>query len=307
MYHFIVNPHSQTGKGKKIWETLQEEIERRKVQYTVHYTKHAGHATELSREIAKTCQGVKTIIIVGGDGTANEVINGIDDFSDIIFGYIPTGSSNDLARGLNLKLKPMEALDHVLSPKRIKYVDYGSVTYKDGTFRKHFFVSSGIGYDADICYDALTSPIKLFLNRFHLGKFTYIAIAVKQILSNRPFQTTAIFDGMQKRTIENTVFIASMNHRYEGGGLPMAPNADFTDGELNVCIVNNFPKYKIFLLMPTIFFGKHILFKGVELVKCRSIELITDRPVTIHADGEYGGTKEHITVTCHQRKLRFLL
>lgn len=307
MYHFIVNPHSRTGKAKKLWEKIKAELQNRGVKYTAYFTEYPGHATKLAKSICASWDGIKQIVIVGGDGTANEVINGLSGYPDILLGYIPVGSSNDLARGLGLPKNPMTALQHILSPKRYQYVDHGILSYYDGTAPKRFGVSAGIGYDADVCYEALTSRLKLFLNRLGLGKLTYILIAVKQIISNRPVDVEALIDGRQKRFFKKAVFLAAMIQKYEGGGLPMAPTADNSDGKFAVCAVSNLPKWKMFLVMPSIFFGKHVMIKGVEIINCTTIELKASEPMVLHTDGEYAGTKDYVRFACLPEQIRMFI
>ena len=97
MYYFIVNPASRSGNGKYVWQKAEKILDQENTEYRVYFTSYQGHATKLARDI--TARGERlTLIAVGGDGTVNEVLNGIRDFSRVIFGYIPTGSSNDFAR-----------------------------------------------------------------------------------------------------------------------------------------------------------------------------------------------------------------
>ena len=96
MYYFIVNPGSRSRNGKVVWQTIEEILEREQVEYRVYFTSYRYHATKLAKEI--TSRGEKlTLVTVGGDGTVNEVVDGIQDFNKVTFGYIPTGSSNDFA------------------------------------------------------------------------------------------------------------------------------------------------------------------------------------------------------------------
>ena len=84
-------------------------------------------------KICRKYDGIKTIVVLGGDGTLNEVINGIENFDDVTLGYIPSGSSNDLARSLKIPRKPKKSLEMVLRPSRYIYLDYGEITFGDGS------------------------------------------------------------------------------------------------------------------------------------------------------------------------------
>ena len=99
MYTFIVNPNARSGLGKKVWGNLESILKKRNVPYEVYFTKYQKHATKVTSKI--TSDGENHVVVaLGGDGTVNEVVNGIQDFEKTFFGYIPIGSSNDFARGL---------------------------------------------------------------------------------------------------------------------------------------------------------------------------------------------------------------
>ncbi len=315
MYHFIVNPGSRTGKGQKIWNEIEAELKRRNISYRVYFTEHAGHATEYAGQISAEALGDKKIVFVGGDGTANEVINGLTNLNELTVGYIPTGSGNDLARGLGIPRKPLEALEVVLSSKEYKYFDIGTVVYHKSSKdtektsepkSRRFSVSSGVGYDADICYAVLTSKLKKVLNKIRLGKLIYYLIGIKQAMTNKPAKTIITIDGKEKIEYNKMVFIANMIHRCEGGGLPMGPSADPHDGMLTSCLVEDMSRLRLLLLMPTIFRAKHIKHRGVHLITCHDIRIETDRPMVIHTDGEFGGKHEDISLSC-KNKLRFMV
>ena len=127
MYIFIVNPNSRSGMGSRIWNTVEPVLNERNIRYRVFFTKYQCHAVKLVREITSDGQA-HTIIILGGDGTVNEAVNGIADLSKITLGYIPTGSSNDFARSLRLPTDPLAALDNILRPSRYLSVPIGILT-----------------------------------------------------------------------------------------------------------------------------------------------------------------------------------
>lgn len=307
MYHFIINPHSRTGKARFLWEQLKEELKHRNVEYKEYFTERPGHATTFAKQICEENQGIKNIIIVGGDGTANEVINGIVSYKEVVLGYIPTGSSNDLARGLQLPKTPQKALEHILNPKRFQSIDHGIITYLDNNTSHKFAVSCGIGYDASVCKEALRSKAKKTLNKIGLGKLTYLYIGIKQIFQNIPTDAEIIINGKKSITVKNVIFIASMIHKYEGGGLLMAPTAKSNDRKLTVCIVSNISKLKILFLMPTLFFGKHTLSKAVQLFDCDTLEIKTKNPSIVHTDGEFGDYHKHMRLSCTKEQIRMIV
>ena len=180
MYYFIINPRSRSNRGLAIWKELEVYLNDNKINYQYMLTEFPGHATELASKWS-TDFTAEAIIILGGDGTINEVINGISDFSSIPLAYIPTGSSNDFARSMKLPAKPIDCLRRILNYPAETFLDVGMITSED--MQHYFMVSSGIGFDASVCKEAMNSRAKNILNRIGLGKITYFVIALKQLIS----------------------------------------------------------------------------------------------------------------------------
>ena len=114
MIHFIVNEHSRSGKGVRVWRQIEALLKKEEEPYRIWRTEYVGHATKLAKEISNLDEKEIKLVVVGGDGTINEVVNGIADFGKIRFGIIPTGSGNDCARGLGISGKPEELLLRIL-------------------------------------------------------------------------------------------------------------------------------------------------------------------------------------------------
>jgi YegS/Rv2252/BmrU family lipid kinase len=307
MYHFIINPKSRTGNGIKIWTTIKNELDRLTITYTFHYTKYKFHATKLTEEICNEYTGIKNIVVLGGDGTVNEVINGITNFKEVILGYIPSGSSNDLARSLQLPKEPLECLKRILKPKQFRYVDIGVINLNQSELSRKFAVSSGVGFDAAICEETFRSNLKYMLNKLKLGKLTYILIALKQLLFCNFMDGDVKIDGNQIKQFSKILIITSMIHKYEGGGMLIAPGADPSDGKLSICIVHGLSRLQILCLLPTLLIGKHIHFKGVETFTTSDIHIKLQEPAHIHLDGEYPGTYNDIQVSCLANVLRLIV
>lgn len=308
MYYFIINPKSSSGRGIRYWWAVKNELDTQQITYTAAFTKHTGHATEIARQICIDNAGIKNIVVLGGDGTFNEVINGIDNYKEVLLGYIPSGSSNDLARSLKIPKDPVQALTRILKPKKFKYQDIGMITFCDHDVPpRKFACSSGMGYDANVCNEVQTSVLKKRLNRFGAGKFVYLAVAIKQILTIKPSDATIIADGIKKGTFQKVLLVSSMIHKYEGGGLLMAPDADPCDGRLSVTLVHGLNNLKAFFLLPTIISGNHVKFKGVETFHCKEIEITYDNDTSVHTDGEIPCVCSHIRVSCIPEQIRMIL
>ena len=308
MYHVIINPASRSGKGLKLWkEVVEPLLHKEGVAYRSYFSRESGDVARLAAEITTAEHDTEnlTLIILGGDGTVNEALQGIADTSRVTLGYIPTGSSNDFARDLNIPKDPAEALNRILHTGTVHTMDMGTLTYPDG-FCRRFAVSCGIGFDAAVCEESLRSRIKAFCNKIGLGKLTYLGIALKQLLGARRVSCDLELDGQPPVHIRNLLFIACMNHRYEGGGFLFAPKARDNDGIMNLCVVGDIPKLVILFALPTAYFGAHYIFKGVTPYKASRIRIRASRPLWMHTDGEVLPQTSEFTAECCRDALKVI-
>lgn len=329
MIYFIVNTTSGTGQGIKVWKEIHQELKTREVDFKAFETKYAGHAIELAKKIS-ALPGNKNLVIVGGDGTINEVLNGIVDFEYLRVGVIPNGSGNDFARGLKLPKDPIKNLNQILevideSENDVDCytgIDLGQVAYeKDGEEQHRLFgISAGVGLDAIVCKRALTSKLKKALNKIKLGKLTYILLTVHTLFSMetsdmemKMWNDLPDMEEDKDREYEITlpykklIFMAAMNQFAEGGGVPMAPKANCTDGKLSFSSASGIPKTKTFFCLPFLMakMQKHI--KGFDIVDGAIAKLHIANPMVLHADGEYCGEVTDVTFTCLPQKMKYLM
>lgn len=284
-YDFIINPESRSGLGETTWKMIEPELKKQRVRYRIHMTAKRKDAGKIAEELTSDGRG-HTFVVLGGDGTLNEVINGIREPEKVTLGYIPIGSSNDFARGLRLPKDPMAALEAVLHPGKVIRMDVGVIS--DGTRSRRFLVSAGIGFDASVCHEVCVSRWKVILNRLGLGKLSYAVVALDRLAKDRPAHLTLTMEDGSRREFPGTYFAAFMNLPYEGGGFKFCPDASPEDGLLDVIVAHGLPVPKILCLLPLAFGGKHIGFKGITILKCRSVRVEADTPLPLHTDGEPG-------------------
>ena len=223
MYSFIINPNARSGKGLRAWKLIEKRLEEKSVPYQVFSTKYQGHATQIARTLTQE-KDCRSLIVLGGDGTLNEAVNGIADLARVTLGYIPIGSSNDFARSLGLEQDPLKALEKLLTPSGYIPVNIGSLCWGREHTRR-FVVSAGLGFDAGVCHQVAVSRLKVFLNRIGLGKLSYAAVAVGLLLSLTPRRMTLTLDDQTPLEFDRTYFAAVMNHPYEGGGFRFCPTS----------------------------------------------------------------------------------
>ncbi len=311
MLYFIVNQTAQTGKSSKVWEKVQTLLADVDVKYKFYMTEYENHATELARMISQMDDPDICIIVVGGDGTMNEVINGIVDFERVRFGIIPAGSGNDFGRGLGIGKNTEENVKRIVKAYQngrecYRPMDLGKVSWDGGTRSRFFGISSGVGMDAIVCKKALHSGMKTFLNKLHLGKMTYILLTIQTLFSMDTATVEVEYD-KESRRFERLIFMAAMNLRAEGGGVPMAPKATPFDGRLSLSSASGIPKWRTFFCLPILVAARHERIKGFHVTDSTFARVTISKPFVLHADGEYCGDVTEATFTCETNKLHMLL
>ena len=171
---------------------------------------------------------------------------------------------------------------------------------------RKFDVSAGIGFDAAVCEEALSSGTKNFLNKIGLGKLTYASIAIRQILHSTRTGCDIETDNGQRIHYDHLIFAAAMIHHYEGGGFKFAPDAILDDGMFDLVTGGDMSVFQILTTLPLAFFGKHYGRKGIHHIRAGQIRIKTETPLWVHTDGEVLLKSNDITLTCFPGKLALL-
>jgi YegS/Rv2252/BmrU family lipid kinase len=307
MIHFIINPASSSGKGADVWNSVEKLLKAENITYEAYITESADKTRELVGSLTAPGQPECHLVVLGGDGTLNVVLNSIQCFENTILSCIRTGSGNDFARNMKIPKDADKALYGILHNENEICLDYGVVAYEDELTgekkTKRFIISSGAGYDADICEEANRSRLKNVLNKVHLGKLVYVAIGVKQIFTRNAVKAVIRMDEEVIR-VPGLFFAVGMIHEKEGGGVPFCPHADPTDGGFHVCLVRNMPKWKLLLAVMLVYVKKHLLFKNITEHECKKLQLKLEKPQWFHVDGETPCRVKRLSMECKQG-LRF--
>lgn len=278
------------------------------VEFKVHVPQRVGHATEIARNISSLPEDDIKIVVVGGDGTINEVLNGITDFSRVKMGLIPTGSGNDFTRGMKLpRHNQKKALDIILNSKGDTKIDLGRSTVLSTGDSRIFGISSGFGLDAIVGTGINDAKIKKILNWVHLGKLSYAFLTVQTLFTMKTYSVSLKFDDDAPLFFNKLIFLAAMNFKAEGGGVPMAPKARGDDGDLSICMAAGVPKFLTFLLFPLLCMGLHSHSKGFYLRNCKSLVLESDSKSILHTDGELVGNVDKVKFEVLPQKLTMLV
>lgn len=312
MLYFIANEMARTGKGVGVWRQVQIELREKKIPYKVYMTEYKEHATELAKKISEKEEEDICIVVVGGDGTLNEVINGITDFEKVRLSLIPAGSGNDFARNLGIKKSPQERLARILEcveqgPDCYERIDLGVAQWPQAKKPRKYAISSGVGMDALVCKKNATSKIKVIMNKLGLGKVSYLIVTVQSLLTMETADMAVKVDGSNTLNFKRTIFAAAMNAKAEGGGVPMAPKASVQDGLLSTCFVYKFSKFGAFIRLPFLATGTHEHFNGFKVFDCEKIDIKIKKPMALHTDGEYLGDVTEVSYSCLPGEMRFMV
>jgi len=267
----IVNPISGRGTGARVAPEIESILKRLELDYDMAYTEHPLHAIKLTEEAAQN--GYDVVVAVGGDGTANEVLNGVVQANQkstakkVTMGLLPIGQGNDFAYGLGVPLNLDDACQ-LLKENYRRSIDVGLVRggqFPDG---RYFGNSVGIGFDAVVGFVALRQK------RLH-GFLSYLLATLK---------TIQIGD---QEIVKYTLMISIMNGRRLGGGFMMAPEAAMDDGSLDLCIVDQVSRARIATLIPHFLKGTQATQDPVSTVSANQVNVhALEGVLPAHADGE---------------------
>lgn len=307
MYYFIVNPNAGSGRGSKVWKKVEKQLNRQCIEYQAFVTEKTGDAAGYASGLTEGCREPRIIITVGGDGTMNEVLDGLAFCGPVTLGYIPAGSGNDLAKSLKLPRKPSRCLKKILNPRYHKLMDYGVMSYGEQMEHRRFLVSAGIGMDGAVCQELTESGIKQALNKLCLGKLGYTVVGIRQLFLACPVKGYLLLDRIQKVELNHIYFVSAHIHPYEGGGFKFAPAADPCDGRLTLCVVHHGAKIRLFPFLVRSIVGHQKKYRGVRSYDCQEVEIHVERPMPVHADGESCMCQKEVQLRCVPGKVRMIV
>lgn len=281
----IVNPRAGKNRAGRELPTLMKALDVAGATYEIHTTKHRNHAAELAIEAATA--GASTVVAVGGDGTVNEVVNGlmsIDAESRPRFGVVAAGSGADFVRSFDLPEHTNTLARGIIGDTRP--IDIGLMEFEDGSPR--FFANlANIGLAAATVERAERLPRGL-------GKARYIVAFWPVLARYSKCQITVVVNG--ERFSEDAHNLLLANGRYAGGGMHFSPHSDPSDGLFDAQM-NIGPKRQAVTLIPKIYRGKHLPDKRILQVSGAQFEIDAERPLIVEADGELlGHTPVKVTV-----------
>ncbi|MGB9746097.1 MAG: diacylglycerol/lipid kinase family protein [Bacteroidales bacterium] len=283
----IVNPNAGGRRGEHEWPGIRKLLQNEGFLFDPVLTEAPMHAVSLAQE--GVARGYRDIIAVGGDGTLNEVANGVlhqqkVPATEINLGMITVGTGNDWARMFSVPSGFTGAI-RVLKEKKTRLQDVCRVKFgTNGSTGERFFVNlAGIGFDAEVVKRTNREKMK-----GHSNSMIYLWYLLTTLFSYRSTRLQII---AEERERKGEYFDISIGiGKYNGGGMMTVPYAIADDGLLDVTLIRKIGKWEVIRSLPLLFNGKIGQNKKVEIFRTRSIEITSDPPVNLEADGEALGT-----------------
>lgn len=284
-YLVIVNPNSGSRKGLKDWDLIAKLLVQYGIEFDNIFTEHKNHAIEISRKAV--LDGYRKIIVVGGDGTMNEVINGV--FSQdkvqtkkIKIGMIPVGTGNDWGRMYDIP-NNYEAAIKIIQNNNTFIQDAGKINYENAENHIRYFVNmAGMGYDALVAQK--TNSMK---EQGKGGPFAYLINLFLGLIQYKFNHMNIAIDGEQK--YNGKVFSISIGIcKFNGGGMMQLPDAVPDNGKFDITLIKKASKFKVITNIKNLYDGSFVKIPEVETFTGKKIEIIA-RPkhsVFLEADGE---------------------
>ena len=274
MHHvFIINPIAGKGHAVQMIGDIKSRFKDFIQSFEISITEAPEHATEIAKKAASGGEEVR-IYSVGGDGTLNEVVNGIAGFPNVELGIIPCGSGNDIARYLYPVMDPLKLI-RVLPISTSKTIDLGKLN------EKYFFNIASIGFDAEVVRNSR------YFKRFPLisGSMSYILAVLVTLIKCKKYKLRITLDN--KTPIEKDFLLTIFaNGSYYGGGMLAAPSAKMDDGIFDFYLVDSLPRRKILKFFPLFRRGEHGNMEEVNMSRGTRAIVESENPFPLNIDGE---------------------
>jgi diacylglycerol kinase (ATP) len=301
-YKIILNPTSGNGNGLRSIPQIEELFTKYKLSFDLVRTEKIGHGIELTHQAVK--DGYKVIIAAGGDGTVNEVINGLmkcklEGLSLPPLGVLSVGRGNDFAGSMGIPAELEAGVQAILDDHR-RIIDIGRVVggmYPEG---RYFGNCVGVGFDAITTIEVHKLP--------RWGGFIGFMVAVLKtvFLYNKAPMATTVYD--DKTLTQRSLLISIMNGRRLGGGFQMAPNSKPDDGLFDLCIAEQMSSFKVIMMIPHFTRGDQATQPTIKTGQAANIAVTAlDGPLPAQTDGEIicvDGT--HLEVQALPRQLEII-
>jgi YegS/Rv2252/BmrU family lipid kinase len=284
-WFIIVNPAAGNGSAPQTWERLRLTLDATNIDHQYALTKEPGHAIALARAAAEA--GGRRFLVIGGDGTANEVLNGLFQSkvpgNELVLGMISSGTGNDWVRTIGAH-GVIEDVPRALRACDAVSYDTGLLSFQDnGVEKQRYFLNiAGMGFDGAVAKKLTEGGGWLSKTRFR-----YWGALIGSLLTYQHTEMEFTIDGVPFSY--RTLSVAAGIGKYNGGGMKQLPFADYNDGKLDLTIITTMSKLKMVLSLPRLSSGSFTKMKQVRTFQAKTMEMRSNVPVHVEADGEYLG------------------
>jgi YegS/Rv2252/BmrU family lipid kinase len=279
----IVNPHAGGNKGGLDFPAIEKIIQSRNFDYEILYTSKRRHAMVLTREMVR--KGYRKFIAVGGDGTVNEVVNGLmadpSLVAETVLGVIMIGTGNDWGKMFDIPTSYSAAIDVIEAHKTFQQ-DVGKVCFYlgDRQYTRYFINMAGLGFDAKVA-----EKVNEQKRQGKSSQFSYLSALFRTLVKYKPLDINISIEGRPMRN--NRLFTMSIGIcKYSGGGMMQVPDAIADDGLFDVMIVGNIRKTKIVRKIKKLYDGSIGSLKEVGMHRAKSLDIDASGEVMLEVDGE---------------------
>ncbi len=300
-FRIIVNPMAGKGHAAKAVPDVKKLLEEYQLAYDLIYTERPWHASELTKLAAK--EKVDVVVAMGGDGTANEVLNGLMEAKKMhdhcpVMGVICVGRGNDFGYGANIP-HGLEAGCKVLAEGFKKKIDVGHVSV-DGQEGRYFGNGIGIGFDAVVGFEAAKMK--------YLSGFLGYAVAAFKVLFLYYKAPTVEIEFNNHKLIQPSLMLSVMNGRRMGGGFYMAPTSLPNDGLFDLCIAGEAGHLRVLSLIFHFMKGTQVGKKCIQMEQASRLTVTALKGILpAHADGETLCVEgKHLELTLHHDQIEVL-
>ncbi len=281
----IVNPAADRGQARQKASAILSLLAEKGLDFDIGYTHQPGEAIGLARAAAEA--GYEPVVALGGDGTSQEVINGLMQAPHTgpagTLGILPVGSGNDFAYGVGIPLDMRAAVEHLVAGQT-RVIDVGFIQV-DGIPNRYFGNGVGIGFDARVALESTQ------VKRLH-GFAMYFWALLKTLAFHYHIPTLTIDDGQRVHTQPALLISVSNGRRYAGGFL-LTPQARVDDGFFDVCLADEMSRLKILSFIPKALQGTHIYEPEVTMGHATQVVVTSEDDLVAHVDGEILCTAAH--------------
>jgi len=282
-WHIILNTNANEKKCERSWKPVAELLERRNIRYELHVVRRPGEGISTAKELCQS--GIRHLVAAGGDGTINEVVNGIFlsgvDTREVYMAVLPMGRGNDWVRSHHYPNTIAEVVECWRNGNFMQH-DIGRVTSQtqDKSHTRYFINIAGFGFDADVIYDVTNHPTHFF------GFNVYILSLLKTLFSHKP--TAIQVSAKEDFEFDGEVFmVIAAICQYNGGGIREAKYAIPDDGLLDLIVVPKMSVPKVLKHLKDMTTGDHIdKIEGIKLIKTTAATIRSNTIFRGETEGE---------------------